>query len=529
MIMSISENRETKSKFRRPTESKAPQRNHFDCQDLYNELPVGFLILEKTGRILYCNPLARSFLDMKLTDPLGQFLPDFVEPSDKGHLFLHIFEVCQSKQPAHCEVAFVNKGKAARHAELRSIAVPDPRLPSKSICHTAILDIDSHHAQVESLWARLQESNRRIEQSTADLTRSGSMLLQETRELEEIEARLVRINALFDKIFDTSYLAVAMLDLKLNFIRVNHAFSEGTQQSPEYFQGKNYFSLFPDNEARVLFRQILETREPWIEFARPFVWHDGKKKRLSWWDWTVSTVSDAQGQVDGLLLCMTNVTKRVELERELMQITDREQKRLGRELHDGMAQLLTAISIKVKILEQTLKDKHPESMGAIRDIADLLREASIETRDLSRLLNPAVVEAKGLIPALEALVEETRRRMDVTCEFRCEESISFSSSAIAGHLYRITQESITNAIRHGQAKRIIVELFTERQMRVLQISNDGTPFSLSALKSTDGLGLKGIQYRIELIGGVFSIEPDAKGFTVVRCELARPILMPSTV
>ncbi|MCF7975446.1 MAG: PAS domain-containing protein [Phycisphaerae bacterium] len=526
--MGLSEDQDTRFKPHSPGTPETSQGNHVDCQDLYKELPVGFVILERSGKIRYCNPLASSLLGMKQATLSDQLLPDFVDPSEKGHLFLHIFEVCQTGQPAHCEVKFAYRGKTARHAELRSIAVPDPKRPSKTLCHTAILDMGTRHSQVENLLAHIQESKRRIEQSTADLARSSSMLLQETQELEDIEARLDRTNALFDKVFDTSYLAIAMLDLKLNFIRVNHAFARGMQQSQNYSHGKNYFSLFPDDEARVLFDQVLDTGEPLIEFARPFVHGEGKSQQRSWWDWTVSLVSDAQGHPDGLLLCMTNVTQRVELERQLMQITDREQKRLGRELHDGMAQLLTAISLKTKVLEQTVAQKMPESLTTIRDIAELLREATIQTRDLSRLLNPTVVEAEGLIPALEALCQETMRRMNVTCELHCEDSMPSFTPAVAGHLYRIAQESITNAIRHGQAKHICIELFIEKNRRVLQISNDGTPFSLTALKTTQGLGTKGMQYRAEVIGANFTIEPDAHGRTIMRCELARAITLPST-
>ena len=500
-----------------------PTAREMDFKAIFNDAPVAYLVVDRKGHIHEANARAQALLDSPDRDWLHKPLSDWIAPADRGHLFLKVFEVCRSGQPARCEVDWIDPERGALHKELIcSVATPQDA-DSTQVCCMVVLDRELSRQREDDYLNLKRESDRRARQWAEDMDRSGQLLLQETRDHEQSSAQLVRTEALFEKIFGTAYLAMAMLDRQCKILRVNPAFADILSQPVEYYRDKAYFDLFPDKEAEVLFDRTLETGEPQIQFARLLVSRVKDQDVKSWWDWSVSAVLGRQGETEGLLLCMANVTKRVELERDLMHITDREQQRLGRELHDGMAQLLTAVSIKAKMAEQLTDDGHTQLKTLIRDMADLIREATVQTRDLSRLLNPVVVETQGLIPALETLAVETHRRMGVACDFQWDENMPTFSSVVAGHLYRIAQEAISNAVRHGQADTIHIKLVCEDQQRTLNISSNGLAFDPACLEKSEGLGVRGMRYRAELIGGTFAIEPRPSGGTVVICTTARPL------
>ena len=333
---------------------------------------------------------------------------------------------------------------------------------------------------------------------------------------------LAQTSELFEKIFSTSYLAIAFLDRNFNFSRVNPAYAKAYGQKSAFFLDKCYFDLYPNKELRAEFERVLATGKPYAAFAVPFVMMDGDSETMSWWDWNVSALVDRDGRPEGLLLCLMDASVRVDWERKIVGVIDQEQKRMGRELHDGMGQLLTAISIKTKIVEEIVCEKDCEVVPQVQEIADLVREATIQTRTLSRLLNPWIVENQGLVAALESLATETQRRLGVSCSFTMDDPLETLEPAVAGHLYRIAQESVTNALRHGQIRDVRITFNLENGTRVLRIVNDGNPFDLRTAEKSDGLGVRGMRYRAELIGATFSIEPGSDSGTVVTCILPRP-------
>ena len=496
--------------------------------DIFKQAPVAFLVLERNGRIREVNQAALTLLGVEEKEWVDQCLSDWIEPMDRGPLSWHIFEVCRQGCPGPCEVVFIRPDQTRCRLELISSTGP-PIYEGSPSCLTILIEIEHRRRREDELLILSREAQYRAEQSAVDLARSGELLLQETHDHEVSEARLSRIEGLFEKVFDTAYLAIAMLDQNLNMLRVNHAFAAISRQPMDFYHGKGYFDLYPDDDARLLFNETLKTGKPQMQFARPFVYHEGDKDIKTWWDWSVSAVTDNKGHIDGLLLCMADVTKRVELERQLMHLTDQERQRMGQELHDGMAQLLTAISIKAKVVEQMVQNRVPEAEVMIRDMSEVIREVTVQIRDLSKLLNPVIVESQGLIPALEILALETQRRMGVSCQFKWADSIPAFKPMVAGHLYRIVQESISNAVRHGQAQSIQIELITDGQKRVLRVVNDGLPLDPAQLERSQGLGVRGMRYRAELIGGSFTIVPRISGGTVVTCELLRPMQLVESV
>ena len=210
------------------------------------------------------------------------------------------------------------------------------------------------------------------------------------------------------------------------------------------------------------------------------------------------------------------IARRRRLEKEILEISEREQRRIGRELHDSLGQQLTGVAIISKVLEQKLERQSIKEAANAKEIAQLVNEAISQTRQLSRGLHPVSLDEDGLMSALQALAATTQNVFGVTCAFRCDSPVPVKDPSAAIHLYRIAQEAITNAIRHGDTKQILLELSANDNGAALMIENDGRDFP-AKLPKNRGMGLQVMSYRAEMIGGALNVQPRAGGGTRVTC------------
>lgn len=490
-------------------------------RELFEHAPAGFFLLDRGGVIQMVNQMGLSLLGMDRKQAVGKTFVDFVDREDCGHFSLHLYEVTKSVQSSICELTLVGQDGRRGLIELRSTPFMDPTGKRVTGCLSVVFDAGERGEREAKLRELFNESERRRQRDEADLNRSNALLQQEIFDHEPTEAVLAQTSELFEKVFATSYLAVACLDRDFNYLRLNPTYAKTYGQTSGFFVGRCYFDLYPNEQLREDFERVLATGHPYVAFAVPFVVKDGDTEIMTWWDWNVSALVGCNGKAEGLLLCLVDVSERVNLERKIVSVTDQEQKRLGQELHDGMGQLLTAITIKTKIVEEIVREKNLGVVPQVQEIGELVREATGNVRTLSRLLNPRIFESEGLVTALESLATETQRRLLVSCAFTAEHPVETIESVVARHLYRIAQESVTNAVRHGQARDIRITFGLENGDRVLRIVNDGNPFDPHKAERSDGLGVRGMRYRAHSIGAIFSIEPGSDGGTVVTCLLPR--------
>ncbi len=233
---------------------------------------------------------------------------------------------------------------------------------------------------------------------------------------------------------------------------------------------------------------------------------------------TATWLKDVADKPFAIALTERDITERRRLEKEILNITEREREMIGQELHDGMGQLLTGIAVKCKGLALKLKGHSPESMNDAETITKLANKAIAQTRDLAKILFPVDIETGGLVSALKTLAANTEKTMKIKCRFRCGKSVSVKDLTEAKQIYRIVQEAITNAIRHGKTETINVILQYTKKRTKLTIENDGLDFP-APLPPNKGIGLKIMQYRTNLLGGVLDIRKGDKGGTVVVCTL----------
>lgn len=216
------------------------------------------------------------------------------------------------------------------------------------------------------------------------------------------------------------------------------------------------------------------------------------------------------------------IQRRKRLEKEILEISEGEQTRIGRELHDSLGQQLTGIAIMSKVLQQRLVARSPEEAARAGELAQLISQAVEETRLLSRGLHPVTLDENGLMAALQLLATTTQSISGVLCDFRCDRPVPIRDSSMAVHLYRIAQEAVSNAIRHGKAKHISISLTGNHNRATLSIVNDGRRFP-KRLPKKKGMGLQVMGYRAEVIGGILAVRQAPGSGTQVTCDFdARP-------
>ena len=204
------------------------------------------------------------------------------------------------------------------------------------------------------------------------------------------------------------------------------------------------------------------------------------------------------------------------LEEELLNASSREQQRIGQDLHDSLCQQLAGIEFQNSVLVQQLS-KTPEAQAEAARIGELIRNATKQARALARGLSPVEIEPNGLMSALNNLAINATNLFRVQCSFECPQLVLLDNRISATHLYRIAQEAIGNAVKHGKAKKIVISLKHVDQELVLTMKDDGVGFSQDG-RGVEGMGLRIMEYRADMIGAMLRIDSVKGGGTTVACR-----------
>lgn len=210
------------------------------------------------------------------------------------------------------------------------------------------------------------------------------------------------------------------------------------------------------------------------------------------------------------------IIERKRMEIEILEMTQKEQKRFGSQLHDGLCQELAGIVLFTKGLTQKMEKDNRLDIAELMKISVLLDGAISQARDTARGLYPGELEGASLLHRLEELAVNTQNPPDVSCHFHCPESILINANDTATHLYKIAQESISNAIKHGKVRTVDVSLLRQDGHIVLTIADDGIGLT-DAAHHSKGIGLKIMKYRAHMIGADFEVIPNKPHGVIVRC------------
>jgi PAS domain S-box-containing protein len=339
--------------------------------------------------------------------------------------------------------------------------------------------------------------------------------IEQERKLAEAEAALRLSEERFRVALKNSPILVFNQDADLRYTWVHHG--EIVQPGRDML-GLTDAELFSPEEAdrmtqiklRVLMRGVAIRQE-----VSGTV--DGQKR---YYDLTVEPVRNAAGDITGITGAAMEITERKRLEEEVLHISDEEQRRIGQDLHDGICQHLAGIELKSQSLAESLEKKSKTAATQAEQIAAHVRDVIVQTRSLARGLSGFILESEGWVSALKELAENTERMFNVKCNFKADAAVAIGDQTAAAHLYRIAQEAVTNAIKHGRATAIEISLSETEDKMLLTVGDNGVGMR-SPQPSSTGMGLRTMHYRAGLIGATLLVQSQAKGGTRIICFLPR--------
>ena len=483
----------------------------------------------------------------------------------------------------------------------------------------------------------------KFRQGIIEFIEAVSPLIGEATHRFNMEQSLRQSHELLERTFESIDLYLAYMDRDFRFIRVNRGYAEIDGHTPDYYVGRNHFDLFPNPENERIFRRVVETGEPYFVLAKPFEYARNPERGTTYWDWSLQPIKAADGTVEGVVLCLVNVTDREQalaslrerevlfravfdqtfqfmallttegrvlelnrastellglrqtgehpflwevpgwggrrgparlkqaipeaaagrtiqyetevagaggrrvtidfsvkpvrdasgavayllaegrditarkqLERQLLEVSSREQRRIGQDLHDVLGQNLTGLAFINRVLEQKLSQKRLAEAEDAARIGNGIRQAIAQARALARGLCPIDQKADGLMMALQALAGNVTEFYGISCLFQSNKPVLLADMAAAMHLYHIAQEAVNNAIKHGKADQIRIGLHDDGDSFHLSIRDNGIGISARS-QTTGGLGLNIMRYRAGMIGASLEVKRHPEGGTLVTC------------
>jgi PAS domain S-box-containing protein len=385
------------------------------------------------------------------------------------------------------------------------------------------LRLRAAHAQMEEQLRRLNDQlEEEVQARTEELKDTVDRLQEEVGRRVGVEDTLRKRSQMLEAFFQHTITPLAFMDRHLNFVRVNEAYARADGKEPEYFAGKNHFALYPHDENRQIFEQVLQTKQPYFAYAKPFTYPDAPH-RVTYWNWLLTPLLDEQGDVQFLVLNLEDVTERQkafqELEhraRQLQKLTlevsqaeDRERKRLAEILHDDLQQQLAAAKFHLSLLGHRVpKDKAVRQ--AVAQLDQILKDAIEKSRSLSHELSPAVLYQSDLGETFEWLARQLKTKHGLTVHVESRDRIDSTSEALKVFLFKTAQEVLFNVVKHARVREARLRIQRLRGSLWLTISDQGQGFDPRSLGRTGGFGLLSIRERIELLGGRMKIR-SAKG------------------
>jgi signal transduction histidine kinase len=262
-------------------------------------------------------------------------------------------------------------------------------------------------------------------------------------------------------------------------------------------------------------------------------WKDGHTYFASWvqiWETVVRLVffsfvaiggTAIKSRRDSMEAMVASMRRMRELERDIIATSEREQQRIGADLHDGLCQYLAGIACMTGSLRDDLCERFQPEAETAAELHELMKEAIVQARDIARGISPVHMDEAGLTSALEDLAANTGRLHGIQCSFAPAGEVMVERREMAAHLYRIAQEATSNSVRHGQATVVSIHLGVEEGAVVLTIRDNGV-----GIRSPDspgpGMGLRSMRYRAGLLAGTIEILPMEEGGTLVLCRAPLP-------
>lgn len=344
-------------------------------------------------------------------------------------------------------------------------------------------------------------------------------ITEHRRSLQELQDQKRRLRSIVETAVD----AIIIIDERGIVESFNRAAERMFGYKADEVVGQNVSMLMPQpfaSEHTGYIQRYLRTGEARIIGIGREIQARRKDGSLFPADLAVSEFYDGRPQFTGIV---RDITDRKAMEAEVLQTAESEQRRIGQELHDDAQQQVFGLTMIARSAADSIASVAARDPGLaevhakVERVVKGLRDANQSLRELARGLVPLQIDAHGLRDALRKLAEQISEVHSVICTFSVEERIEVHDGVTASHLYRITQEAVNNALKHGGATEIAVRLRDVDRMLVLEIEDNGV--GIADVRETLGRGLQIMAYRAGLIGAVLTVRKAEGGGTIVSCGL----------
>jgi PAS domain S-box-containing protein len=356
---------------------------------------------------------------------------------------------------------------------------------------------------------------------------SSTDLLAEIHERKQTEEALRESEKKYRTILERIKEGYFEVDLNGNFAFFNESMLKILDCSEDELRQMN-IREFTDKQNLKEVLDAFDKAKALGDESETFGWELTKKDKSGCFvEASVSLIADKEERPIGFRCVLRDLTERKKseteskrLEQEILNISERERQRIGRDLHDDLCPQLIGIEVLSKVLKKKLGKMGIAEADDAAKIRIFIQDSINKTRRLSRGLYPVNLTDHGLDSSLAELALHTQDVFDIACRFQCDILNPFQDNATAAtHIYYIAHEAVHNAVKHARAKNILITLSKSNGRKMLEIRDDGQGI-LEAV-DTRGMGLRLMNYRANKIGASLNIQKDVKGGTLVTLELEK--------
>lgn len=372
------------------------------------------------------------------------------------------------------------------------------------------------HDEIGQLFGYFNRFMAKLERYHTDLTKEIEVRRKVEEDLRESEER-------YRTVMEAAPDPVVVYDMKGRVTYLNPAFTRLFGWTLQQCLGKKMDHFVPDEEWDETARMITAVTSGRTLTATQTRRYD-KDGNMIHVSISGSTYRDSNGELAGSVIILRDITRSRRLQKQVMNIGDRERQKIGQDLHDDLCPHLIGIQGLSSVLEANLREASSPDAPLAKQIEHLVGAAVEKTRSLTRGLCPVHMVSHGLETALQDLAEHTESVSGVACRFHCDGEVAFKDNTTATHLYYIAQEAVNNAVRHSGAQKVTISLSGKKERIEMRISDEGKGIPVS-LKNT-GIGLQIMPYRAKMIGASFNIDSDPESGTMIQVLMKKDAFIP---